>query len=172
MKWRHTLTIAAAVLLVSSIAWGAFAISVNMVKANRGTDLVLASDANVAGGRLTINNIGTGFPAVYWGSTANSVYIYAAAGPEFRLRPGNVGTAISQTSLYPEIASAQTLGAPSMPFKHAQLGVAAASKATCDSTTRGATMTVFATGGASDTFEVCMKAAADSYAWRVIYTAP
>jgi hypothetical protein len=43
---------------------------------------------------------------------------------------------------------------------------------TCDSTTRGGYRTVFAGSGSSDTFQVCMKAAADSYAWRTVFSAP
>lgn len=49
---------------------------------------------------------------------------------------------------------------------------AASGQPTCNSTNRGAMWTVFAAGGASDTFQVCMKAAADTYAWRTVFTAP
>ncbi len=42
----------------------------------------------------------------------------------------------------------------------------------CNSTNRGGVYTVRAAGGASDTFQVCMKAAADTYAWRTVFTAP
>ncbi len=51
-------------------------------------------------------------------------------------------------------------------------GAAVASQPTCDSTNRGGVYTVFATAGNSDTFQVCMKAAADTYAWRTVFTAP
>lgn len=58
--------------------------------------------------------------------------------------------------------------------RRANTGYVGASGAlpTCDATTRGAFRTVFAAGGASDTFQVCMKAAADTYAFRTVYTAP
>lgn len=51
-------------------------------------------------------------------------------------------------------------------------GDTAANQLTCNSTNRGAVYTVNAAGGASDTFQVCMKAAADTYAWRTVFTAP
>lgn len=43
---------------------------------------------------------------------------------------------------------------------------------TCDSTTRGLMLVVGAAGGASDTMVACMKSAADTYAYRTVFTAP
>lgn len=63
-----------------------------------------------------------------------------------------------------------TLGAI-FPYSTAVVG-ASGSLPTCDSTLRGGFRTVFAATSSSDTFQVCMKAAADTYAWRTVYTAP
>jgi hypothetical protein len=54
----------------------------------------------------------------------------------------------------------------------AQLGGPAADKPTCDSGARGKIFVNQATGGNSDTVEACVKAAADTYAWLVVATAP
>ncbi len=72
----------------------------------------------------------------------------------------------------PYTDSTATLGAASRRWIVGYMGAAVGSQPTCDATTRGGTMTIFATNGNSDTFQVCMKAAADSYAWRTVFTAP
>lgn len=45
----------------------------------------------------------------------------------------------------------------------------ATSKPTCDSAVRGTTWHVRSGAGVKDTFEICAKDAADTYAWRTIY---
>lgn len=72
---------------------------------------------------------------------------------------------------------AATLGASSQRWtsswqRIAVVGDTSANKPACDSTSRGAMFLTRATAGNADTFEVCMKAAADTYAWRTIFTAP
>lgn len=57
-------------------------------------------------------------------------------------------------------------------FVTAQLGGPVADQVTCNSGARGMIFVKQATGGNPDTLEVCMKAAADTYAWRTVYTAP
>lgn len=52
------------------------------------------------------------------------------------------------------------------------VGDTAGNKPTCDSTLRGGLYLTRATAGNPDTLEACMKAAADTYAWRVVFTAP
>jgi hypothetical protein len=52
------------------------------------------------------------------------------------------------------------------------VGDVAANKPTCNSDNRGMIWVNYATGGNSDTVEVCVKAAADTYAYLVIGTAP
>lgn len=52
------------------------------------------------------------------------------------------------------------------------VGAASGSKPACDSSTRGGIYIVQATAGNSDVFQACMKAAADTYAWRDVFTAP
>jgi hypothetical protein len=64
-----------------------------------------------------------------------------------------------------------TIGAAALPYDSAYVG-SSGSDPTCDSNHRGQFRTFFAAGGASDEFRVCMKAAADTYAWRAVYTAP
>lgn len=85
---------------------------------------------------------------------------------------GSTKLELASTALRPGSDDSITLGAASRRFQVAFVGAAVASQPACGSTTRGAIMPVFATGGNSDTFQVCMKAAADTYAWRTIYTAP
>jgi hypothetical protein len=76
------------------------------------------------------------------------------------------------TGFQPETDQINYLGNPSKRWSVAFVGDAAADQPACDATTRGGIMTVFAAGGASDTVQACMKAAADTYAWRTVYTAP
>ncbi len=78
----------------------------------------------------------------------------------------------SGRNIYPLTDSDKTLGGPSQRWSEAMIGGAVAAQDACDATTRGATMTVFATTNNSDTLQVCMKAAANTYAWRTVYTAP
>ncbi len=79
---------------------------------------------------------------------------------------------ITSTAIKPGATGTITMGAASLAWKGVIAGAAAASQPTCDSTTRGDMFPVFAAGGASDTFQICLKAAADTYAWRTVYTAP
>jgi hypothetical protein len=76
------------------------------------------------------------------------------------------------THVVPGLDSTQVMGDANKRWKAGLFGAAVASQPACDATTRGAIMTVFATTGSSDTLQVCMKAAADTYAWRTIFTAP
>jgi hypothetical protein len=143
-----------------------------VLQAASGNNLVLAADANAAGGRITLQNIGAASPGLYFGNIADNAYIFSGAGPVIRIRPGTTGTEFSAGAVNPETAAAQTLGASGLPFLHVAVGAAAGSQQACNSNTRGAVMVVFATAGNSDTLQVCMKAAADTYAWRTVYTAP
>lgn len=72
----------------------------------------------------------------------------------------------------PFLDDGATLGDPSHRWSVGYIGAPVSDQPTCDATTRGGHMTVFAASGASDTVQECMKSAADTYAWRTIYTAP
>ncbi len=123
---------------------------------NNGTEKVRIDSAGIllfsASGAGTCNNAGTYCLVL---NTA-SVGLYAPTGAGFQ----------------PEADQVNYLGNPSKRWSVAFLGDADADKPACDSTTRGGIIPVFAAGGASDTFQVCLKAAADTYAWRTVYTAP
>ncbi len=93
----------------------------------------------------------------------NSQVYLAVGSTELDINSGNVS---------PANDGAVSSGRASARWKGVMAGAAAASQPTCDSTTRGDMFPVFAANGASDTFQVCLKAAADTYAWRVLYTAP
>lgn len=86
--------------------------------------------------------------------------------------PSDVEFYSGSGSFKPTNDGANLLGAASQRWLAGLFGAAVAGQPACSSATRGATMTIFATGGNSDTFQVCMKAAADTYAWRTVYTAP
>lgn len=95
-------------------------------------------------------------------SLVGNVILYAA---------GSISVS-NGASLVPSTDSTNALGAASQRWKYVAVGAAVASQPTCDATTRGGTMTIFATAGNSDTLQVCMKAAANTYAWRTVFTAP
>jgi hypothetical protein len=88
------------------------------------------------------------------------------------LYTGSTGVELSAGVFRPGTDNAIGLGSASKRFSYVGAGDVAADQATCDSTTRDYIMVVNAAGGASDTLQVCMKAAADTYAWRTVYTAP
>ncbi len=90
--------------------------------------------------------------------------------PGWEMLVANTTTYVWTAAEFYSPQGAAVLGKPSIPFPYAILG--SASQPTCDATTRGATMPVFAGSGSSDTFQVCMKSAADSYAWKTGFTAP
>jgi hypothetical protein len=89
-----------------------------------------------------------------------------------RILVGNVGVVdIVSGALRPVSDGGTTLGGASKRFDSAAIGAAAVSQPTCDATTRGTTMTVFADSLSADTLQICMKNAADSYSWQTVFTA-
>ncbi len=108
--------------------------------------------------------------AIVQNSSGDGLYL---AGGIARFRIGSSGVvSVDTTAHYPDNDSSISSGKASQRFIAGYFGAAIGSQAACSSTTRGAMMTVFATTGNSDTHVVCMKAAADTYAWRTVYTAP
>lgn len=115
-------------------------------------------------------------------STANDLYLRDSSNNGFvaqnaigggYLSVGGANTyAFKAEGLYPTTASTGGLGIASKPWNFVAAGSAVGSQPTCDSTRRGYIMVIFAGGGASDTLQACMKAAADTYAWRTVFTAP
>lgn len=113
-----------------------------------------------------------GLAATLVGANATNLTLQAASGQHIILSIGAGNYArITSTAIRPENDSQIEFGEASLRFKTGYVGISGALP-TCDSTSRGGFRTVFAAGGASDTFQVCMKAAADTYAWRTVYTAP
>lgn len=78
----------------------------------------------------------------------------------------------SSAGEYPNTDSGFTLGKASQRYTYAVYGAAVASQPTCDATTRGLHITIFATAGNPDTEQVCMKKTDNSYAYLVIGTSP
>lgn len=115
-------------------------------------------------------------------ATANDLYLRDSSNNGFvaqnaigggYLSVGGANTyAFKSEGLYPTVASTGGLGIASKPWNFVAAGSAVAGQPTCDSTRRGYMMVIFATGGNSDTLQACMKAAADTYAWRTVFTAP
>ncbi len=106
------------------------------------------------------------------GSFRTGIYLGVNVASAIELWANGTNTAIATSAAFKPGVTGITLGAASLPWKGVVAGAAAASLPTCDATTRGTMFPVFAAGGASDTFQVCMKAAADTYAFRTVYTAP
>ncbi len=106
------------------------------------------------------------------GSFRTGIYLGVNVASAIELWANGTNTAIATSAAFKPGVTGITLGAASLPWKGVVAGAAAASLPTCDATTRGTMFPVFAANGASDTFQVCMKAAADTYAFRTVFTAP
>jgi hypothetical protein len=80
------------------------------------------------------------------------------------------GFGVELLNARPKEASIYSMGAPSLPWLYGIFGAAVGSQPSCDSTTRGGTMTVFGGAGVADLFQVCMKNVAGSYSWQTVWT--
>lgn len=100
---------------------------------------------------------------------SNGAEIDMSNSPRLSVRSGATYTL---QNFRPASDSAIELGASGGRFLDVYAGAPVASQVSCNSDSRGAMMTVFANNGSSDTFQICMKSAADTYAWRTVYTAP
>jgi hypothetical protein len=111
-------------------------------------------------------------PGAFVGLQDNGERIQAADGAGVLFRTNGVGRArFDYSSFRPDTDGTFNLGSGANRWSLAYIGSSSA-LGTCDATERGAMRTQFAAGGASDTLQVCMKAAADTYAWRTVFTAP
>lgn len=190
-KWRfHTLAIIACIVLIWSIAMAAVAtnsivapngLTITAKAPNTTQAVVINSTANYGGGSQSffeLQQSGVQFFKVSPqsdGSVAVNLNDYTG-GVHYTILTTLDGmmklSGASTVGVKPDTDSTGTIGAASARFLVGYFGAAVGSRPTCDATTRGGTMTIFASAGASDTFQVCMKAAADTYAWRTVFTAP
>lgn len=149
-----TMALSSSTTGTNSFTLDAAAASTNLLKLTSGGSDRITIDRAGGNIRFHVNTAGILMPS---GTTAISVVD---------------GYGIEVANVRPSSDSTLNLGGASKRFIAGYFGAAAGSQATCDATTRGATMTVFATSGNSDTFEVCMKKADNSYAWVAVGTAP
>ncbi len=167
---RVTVTDTGSLTLTSGMADGASAIStiINTTTAWSNGGARLLDIQNNGTRKLSVDTAGILLFAAAGAGPCNAAGTYCLV-----LNAGSVGLYMpTGGGLQPEGDQINYLGNPSKRWSVAFVGDADADKPACDSTTRGAMLTVFAAGGASDTLQICMKAAADTYAYRTIYTAP
>ncbi len=156
-------------LLNSSAADGAGAIA---VKINTTSAWSTAGARYLWMGTNGVAKLSLAYPAVIKSEPGTNLQLITDSGQIIYFAPNGANYFYMEAGAFAATSDNQsTLGTTSNRFKTAFIGSGDALP-TCDATTRGAFRTVFAGGGASDTFQVCMKAAADSYAFRTVFTAP
>jgi hypothetical protein len=107
-------------------------------------------------------------------NSSNLIIAIAGAGAGIFMRPlsGDAsGFVFLQNKFRPDTDGTETIGDDDKRVAYLYLGVTGADP-TCGASQRGKTRVFFAAGGASDELRICMKAAADTYAWRTVFTAP
>ncbi len=135
---------------------GANALAIN------GTGVTITGTSNsvvtaVSGNASLVADHGNGAKICYSGICVTATSTDITLGASGAVKPGSDST--------------PTLGTTSLRFKYGYIGSSGAD-VTCDANSRGAFRVFFAAGGSSDELRACMKAAADTYAFRTIYTAP
>jgi len=132
--------------------WNALASAGIFLLSGASKSLWLGANTDAAGNISGAYEILSTGPTITWGvSGANKLRLNA-------------------TDLYP-MTSGVALGATTQ-FLSVRAGGAVGSRPTCDEALRSTFFNLEAAGGASDVVQVCSKSAADSYAWRDVFTAP
>jgi hypothetical protein len=161
-----TYTLGGTPTLAGTLSLAADTITIkNTAVATRGA---IKSESVIAGSFTVEGN------STYTGYFDHNFNGFKIVSQEVTLRASGIGDFVTfdGVSAYPVADSTAALGKASKRWSVGYVGDVVGDQPACDATTRGGYMTIFATGGNSDTFQVCMKAAADTYAWRTVFTAP